>query len=337
MRRPLIASLAVLLAFPLIAAAAPALFSKPVVVVYPFTSNGATIDREASSRLATMIAQQMATTGKVAVSPPPPGTERKDFLTVARGANADYYLTGYISPLGNGVSLVEQVVSTTTGIVVYSTTAQLDSYADAAGQGDNLASIISQHANRGLAAIGTAPPAPSPTPAGQEAQANLGKLFGRKKKSTPAPTTAAAPGAARAASSVAVAAPATAQPAGDYAIIAVEGNADSRIRELATQRLVARTHGQIAPNGAAACASTPTLRDVLNATLNVRPDASSGGGSSRATIRLVASDCSGHVVFRRDFTSDASVSLTAEEATGQVIDAAVAAFLNPPASKRRRH
>lgn len=307
------------------------------MVVYPFTSNGTVIDREASSRLATMIASQMATTGKVAVTPPPPGTERKDFLTVARGANADYYLTGYISPLGNGVSLVEQVVSTTTGIVVYSTTAQLESYADAAGQGDNLASIISQHANRGLTAIGTAPPAPSPTPAGQEAQANLGKIFARKKKNAPAATTTTtAPATGLAASTVAVAT-ATSRPAGDYAIIAVDGNADSRIRELATQRLVARTQGQLAPNGAAACAATPTLHDVLNATLNVRPDASSGGGSSRATIRLVASDCSGRVVFRRDFTSDAGVSLTAEAATDQVVDAALDAFLSPPAAKRRRH
>lgn len=317
-----------LLAFPLFAAA-PALFSKPAVVVYPFSANGTLSDREANSRLATLIATQMATTGKVTVTPPPAGTERKDFLTVARAANADYYVTGYISPLGNGVSLVEQVVSTITGIVVYSTTAQLETYADAAGQGDNLAAMISAHANRGLAAIGTAPPAPAPTQAAtQEAQANLGKLFGRKKQTTAPPTGSSA---AKTVAAVAVATPA---PAGDYAIIAVDGNADSRIREFATQRLLARTQGQRAVNGAAACAAVPTLHDVLNATLNVRPDAASGGGSSRATLQLVASDCSGRVVFRRDFTSDAGVSLNAEEATGQVVDAAVKAFLSPPPTKR---
>ncbi|MEO7040593.1 MAG: hypothetical protein ABI186_11245 [Candidatus Elarobacter sp.] len=329
MRRLFIASLAILLGFPLLAAS-PALFSKPAVVVYPFTANGTLADRETTSRLAAMIATQMATTGKVTVTPPPVGTERKDFLTVARTANADYYVTGYISPLGNGVSLVEQVVSTVTGIVVYSTTAQLETYADAAGQGDNLAAIISAHANRGLAAIGTPPPAPTPTqPATQEAQANLGKLFGHKKKPagsapTPAPKTVAA-------------ADATPAPPGNYAVIAVQGNADSRIRELATQRLLARTQGQRAANGAAACAAVPTLLDVLDATLNVRPDGASGGGSSLATLQLVASDCAGRTVFRRDFTSDAGLSLNAEAATDQVVDAALEAFLHPPSTKRRRH
>lgn len=331
MRRLLIASLAIVLGFPLFAAT-PALFSKPAVVVYPFTANGTLADRETTSRLATMIATQMATTGKVTVTPPPPATERKDFLTVARSSSADYYVTGYISPLGNGVSLVEQVVSTITGIVVYSTTAQLETYADAAGQGDNLAAIISAHANRGLAAIGSPPPAPAPTqPATQEAQANLGKIFGRKKKPSATTTTPAPAAKIVAGVPVATAAP----PADLYAIVPVVGNADSRIRELATQRLLDRTRGQRTPNGAAACAAAPALRDVLNGTLSVRYDSASGAGSSRATLQLVASDCAGKVVFRRDFTSDAGVSLSAEAATDQVVDAALDAFLTAPPPKHR--
>jgi TolB-like protein len=201
-RRLLVVCLVAFLGLPLVAATPSSLFTKPSVVVYPFTANGSSIDREASSRLATIIATQLAQKGDIAVIPPPPGTERKDFLNVARAHSADYYVAGFISPIGNGVSVVEQVVSTTSGIVVYSTTAQIQTYADAAGQGDDLATFIVRHANRGLAAIGTAPPPSSPSPQPtSEAQTNLGKLFGRKKKpaATPKPaaaTTTTAPAAA---------------------------------------------------------------------------------------------------------------------------------------------
>ncbi len=164
MRRLLVVCLAAFFGLPLVAAAPSGLASKPNVIVYPFTANGSSLDREASSRLATIIATQMANTGQVTVVPPPPGTERKDYLTVARAHSAEYYIAGFISPLGNGVSVVEQVVSASSGIVVYSTTAQIQTYADAAGQGDDLAIFIGRHANRGLAAIGTAPPPSSPSP-----------------------------------------------------------------------------------------------------------------------------------------------------------------------------
>ncbi|HWT06366.1 MAG TPA: hypothetical protein VN224_11460, partial [Xanthomonadales bacterium] len=114
MRRLLVVCLVAFLGLPLLAATPPTSFLiKPVVVVFPFTANGSTIDREASSRLATIIATQMADTKQINVIPPPPGTERKDYLTVARQHNADYYVTGFISPIGTGVSVVEQVVSAT--------------------------------------------------------------------------------------------------------------------------------------------------------------------------------------------------------------------------------
>lgn len=198
MRRLLVVFLTAFLALPLAAASPTPSISKPSVIVFPFTANGSTIDREASSRLATIIATQMATTNLISVVPPPPGTDRKDYLAVARSNNCDYYISGFISGLGNGVSVVEQVVSTASGIVVFSNTAQLQTYADAAGQGDDLATFVSRHANRAYASIGTPPPASSPSPQpSAEAQANLGKLFGRRKKAAPAakPTPAPTPAA----------------------------------------------------------------------------------------------------------------------------------------------
>ena len=351
MRRFLVVVLCALFGAPLLAAT-PALFIKPTVVVYPFTAASSSLDREASSRLATIIATQMANTGRVTVTPPPPGTERKDYLSVARAHNADYYISGYISPLGAGVSVVEQVVSSSTGIVIYSQTAQLSTYGDAAGQGDDLADYIARHANRGLAAIGTPPPQASPTPAASP-EANLGKLFGRRKKAaaTPKPAVAStapiaivASAAPKAAIPVA-AVPATATPkavaaapapataaAETYAVLMIEGPADAALRELATQRLTARTGGERVAGAAAACAAR-RVRAVLTGALAVRAEPQFGGGS--ATFELTASDCAGKMLWRQSHSNDAGGAQGLQVATERAVDAAAGAYLNPPKRRRR--
>ena len=404
MRRLLAVVLVALLGLPLLAANS-AFYIKPTVMVFPFTATGSSIDREASARLATIIAEQMAKTGQVTVVAAPPATERKDYLSVARAHNADYYVSGYISPLGNGVSVVEQVVSTTSGIVVYSQSAQLNTYNEAAGQGDDLAQFVARHANRGLAAIPTPPPqAASPTPGPSSGpETNLGKLFGRKKKpvakpspsptakpiasaaapaapvaaasapaaalsnvtpapratptprttptprATPVPSAAAAPVPTRAPATPAtpvptrtpaaaaattaprtVAATATA-PANAYAVLGIEGSADANLRELATQRLLARTGGERAQSVAAACAARPT-HAVLSGNLAVRPDAQFGGGS--ATFELIATDCAGKVQWRQTHSNDAGGAAGQQLATDRAVDAAIGAYLNPPKRKR---
>ncbi|HYZ15393.1 MAG TPA: hypothetical protein VE591_03285 [Candidatus Acidoferrum sp.] len=360
--RRLVVVLFALLALPLVAAGPADLSVKPSVVVYPFSANGSTLDREASSRLATIIATEMANTGKVTVIPPTPGTERKDYLTSARSQGADYYVAGFISPLGNGVSIVEQVVGTSSGIIVYSNTGQLTTYADAAGQGDQLAAFVAQYANRGLAAIGTPPPAPSPTvaPISNEA-ANLGRLFGGRKRRgqaspTPAPivspsatpssiaaasvglhsptpvfpatapplssTAAAHPGATGAHGTAAVAAASTSGPA----IVAVGGSADPALRTFATQRVTDRTHGQAADSASSACQLNAS-NTILSGALAFRPHRS-GGGS--ATFELTATDCGGKVLWRKSFSNDAKGAQGAQIATERAVDAAVGAYLNPP-------
>jgi TolB-like protein len=362
-RRLLAVCLVAFFGLPLLAAAPTSLSIKPSVIVYPFVPTGSSVDREASSRLATLIATQMANTGKVTVLPPPPGTERKDYLAVARAQNADYYVAGFISPLGAGVSLVEQVVSTTTGIVVFSQSTQINTYAEAAGQGDDLAQYISSHANRALAGIGTPPPQASPTPAASNGpQANLNGLFNRRKKSTPAPKSTAKPtpapaasapaasltnvtpapaSAARAAAANPTAAPGTPPPAAaavaagaartasaqTYAVVAVEGSADAALRELATQRVVARTNGERAQSAAAACAGHP-VRAVLTATLAVGRQTAFGGGTAR--FELTASDCAGKVEWRQTHASAAGSAQGQRIATERAVDAALAAYLSPP-------
>jgi TolB-like protein len=348
-RRFLVVVLFACLGLPLIAATPPPFSTKPTVVVFPFTANGSQIDREASSRLATIIATRMADTGTVTVIPPPPGTERKDFLAVARGSNADYYIAGFISSLGNGVSVVEQVVSAATGIVVFSNTAQLSTYAEAAGQGDDLALFIARHANRAYSSIGTPPPAASPTPQpAKEAQTNLGKLFGRKKKTAAAPANpSAAPTAAATAPAaalinvtptpkpIAAQTAATAPPspaaastvsASGRAMVPVGGAADAALRDIATSRVAERTHAEQVASSAIACVDHP--RDaVLSGTLSTRGAAN---GNVGATFDLTAADCAGKVIWHGSYSNDAAGPQASQVAVERAVDAAVGAYLNPP-------
>jgi hypothetical protein len=352
-RRFIAVVLVAFLGFPLLGAT-PGFSVKPRTIVYPFTATGSSVDREASSRLATIIATQMANTGLVTVVPPAPGTERKDYLSAARAQNADYYIAGFISPLGNGVSLVEQVVSATTGIVIFSQSAQLTSYNEAAAQGDDLAQFIARHANRAFASIGTPPPQASPTPAPSSGpEANLGKLFGRRKKAaaSPKPSTAPKPNAAAtepAAALVNVTSPAPARatsvptpppippampvPGQRLAVTAVEGTADAALREHALLRLESHAKAERMASVTAACAAQPPVRAVLSGILAVRPDAQFGGGS--ATFELDVTDCAGKVVWRQSFTRDAGGAQGMQIATERAVDAAIGAYLNPPHRKR---
>ncbi len=213
MVRRLLAVVLVVLGVPLLAAAPNVFYTKATVVVYPFSTNSANaLDREAIARLATIIATEMSNTGKVNVTPAPPGTDRKEYLSTARAQHADFYISGYISPLGDGVSVVEQVVSTTSGIVVYSQTRQIATFADAAGQGDDLATFVSGYANRGLAQITAPPPPPRPSPEPSSGtEANLNKLFSHHRRAASTPAPSAKPAAAVANTAVATTAATPAQ------------------------------------------------------------------------------------------------------------------------------
>ena len=346
-----------MVALPLVASAQ--LLIKPNVIVYPFTANGATVDREASSRLATVIAQQMADTKLVTVLPPPPGTERKDYQRVARANNADFYVSGFISPLGDGVSVVEQVVSASTGIIAYGSSAQLQTYSDAAGQGQQLAGIIAQLANRALAAV---PPPPqtaaSPTPQPSEAaQASLSKLFGRRRPAAsaapkPAASKPAAPkatvpkpvatqAAAAAATMVPVAqarnvtptpaavSVAAAPGAARYALLPVEGSAPEALRSLAQQRLATASHAENAADASAACRDNANST-VLRAALSERADPAFA--TDLATVDLSATSCAGKTLWHKSFDRSAG---NAQLAVQLAADAAIGAYLHPPPPRKR--
>lgn len=340
--RSLPAVLAASLVVCLVGAGPSSLLDKPTVIVYPFTTATTTITRETASQLAVIIATQMAATGRVTVLPPPPGTERKDFLSVARAQNADYYIAGFMSPLGDGVSVVEQVVSTTSGIVIFSNTSQLSNYADAAGQGDALAVFVGNHANRALASIGTPPPAASPSAAPSAgAQASLSGLFGHRKKPAAAPSAApsAQPSlvttpAPAAIVSVTAASPTAAPvvasaPRSSLAVMPLAGSAGALLRDAATARIVDRTHAERTASVASACADGPR-EAVLSGFLSLKPDAAS---VAHASLDLFASNCRGRTLWTRTFRSDAGGAHGAELAMQRVVDAAVGAYLSAPKAR----
>src|SRR5580704_1648216 len=162
----------------------------PVVVVYPLTVSGGA-DPEAGSNIAVLLATNLTKHGGLNVKPYPPGTDRPHYLSAARAVGAEYYITGFLTTLGDEVSLILQVVSTDSGTIVQSNTAFVRTYGEAAGQADLLAEIMIQHSGRALSQLDNPQPAASQTPVPDKNQkadeSNFLGLFHHRAKATPTP------------------------------------------------------------------------------------------------------------------------------------------------------
>jgi hypothetical protein len=152
-------------------AAAPAFTIVPVVVVDPPVSGGDAVDHETTVQIATVLATQIAQGGAINVVPPTPGIDRSRYLADARAHGADFYVTGFVTPIGTMLSVISQVVSTQSGTIVFSTSSTIANYRDVADQGDQLRAGILDRSSRGIQAFQATPapapatPAPSPSPA----------------------------------------------------------------------------------------------------------------------------------------------------------------------------
>ena len=282
-------------------AAAPAAFTiVPTVIVYPLEASSSQLNREDSVRIAGTLATQIALGGYVKVVPPKADVARANYLTDARAAGADYYVTGFVTPLGNGASVVEQVVSTTSGTMVFSVTNYITSMDDVANQGDQLRAGIIERENRGIQAF-QAPPPPANTPAPEPshgAEANINKIFGHKK------------GAA-----VAAVPPKDAI----VAILTVGGSADADHRAAEAKAIAAAferggRHAVIvsadAPSAAVCTASKAT--SLVAVWLDTPANAD-------AALRMIGYDCSGNIAYDHSFKAPMA----------GVTDTAVNAYLNP--------
>lgn len=162
-------------ASPTPAAAPEQVTSLPIIVVFPF---GTSTDIAAANgaKAATLFVQVMNSAGGIDAIGAPTTIKRDNYLSYARTVNADYYVTGYMTPLGEGVSLVEQVVSTRSGTMIFGQTAQINSFADASSQAiavhDSL--IAQEQAFKAQYQSAQATSTPAPAAGGQ---ANLTKGF----------------------------------------------------------------------------------------------------------------------------------------------------------------
>jgi hypothetical protein len=183
-----LAALLLVLAIPLLGAGA---FGSPVVIVYPLTVSGGN-NTEAGSDVAILYSTKLAQLGGIEVKPYTPGTERSQYLAAALAVGADYYVSGFMTPVGGSdVSIVTQVVSTASGAIIFSETKLAKTYGDASSEGETLHDVIVAHATRGLAALDHPAPSPTPTPLGKGG-IDVGKVLHRRSAPSPAASSASA-------------------------------------------------------------------------------------------------------------------------------------------------
>jgi hypothetical protein len=150
----------------------------PTVLVYPFdVQTGA--DPKIGMAIAQILAQEMTAAGGITVPPVPQGIKRADFLENARTARADFYISGYVTPVGDSAAVVEQVVSVESGVILFSQTAQVTSVADVASQSLLARQQILTFLGRGTESVQTRPtntPAATSTNGAQVPISGLGNI-----------------------------------------------------------------------------------------------------------------------------------------------------------------
>lgn len=165
----------------------------PLVVVYPFDFS-TDLRADTGTRTAQLYVTAMNQAGGVDALAAPVTVKRADFLNYAKSLSAAYYVSGYMTPLGGGVSLVEQVVDTSTGTIIMGATAQIQSFEDATSQATSIRDGIVQREQSKAQAFEEASAQATPAPLASN-QANIGggiaSLFKRRPKQTPDPHAAA--------------------------------------------------------------------------------------------------------------------------------------------------
>jgi TolB-like protein len=135
-------------------AAGPVPFGPPsVLIVLPFQV-GPGLKATAGSDFATHMSATIAQTSGVTVVPDTStDVNQADYPAIAKAAGADFYLTGFISPNGGTVTVIQQLVSLRSGTIVWSNSAQVLTPEDAVEQANLIRDTIVQYQSRGFAAL----------------------------------------------------------------------------------------------------------------------------------------------------------------------------------------
>ena len=165
----------------------------PTVIIYPFTVNGEA-DKRAGGKLATLYTKEIQLMGGVMIKPPPmPSVDRKNYLNAAIQNGVEYYLSGYITPLGEQVAVVQQLVSTESGAIIWSSTAQMLTYSDAADQADMVRKVVLAHSGRVEASYQQQSSTATAAPEEHGAQTNIAAILGIFHRLRPGPKPTLAP------------------------------------------------------------------------------------------------------------------------------------------------
>jgi TolB-like protein len=164
------------------------------VLIYPFDVQTG-VDSKIGAAIAEILAQEMAAAGGLTVMPVAVGVKRADFLEAARTQHADFYISGYVTPVGDSAAVVEQVVSVESGVILFSQTAQVQSVADVASQSLQARAQILAFVGRGTQNIAeqtAGTPAPTATNCAQMNIRGISgfvdSLFHHKGAPTPTPS-----------------------------------------------------------------------------------------------------------------------------------------------------
>lgn len=114
--------------------ALPSTAATPVLVIYPFATNG-TAPEDLGERLSARIAAEIKALGGITVVVGAASAKPADYRSAARAAGADVYFSGSIVPVGPSYSAIEQLVSTHSGVVEWSSSLQFRAVDDVNGQG----------------------------------------------------------------------------------------------------------------------------------------------------------------------------------------------------------
>lgn len=123
--------------------AAPAISGKPSVLIYPFDTPK-DLDPKSGEGIANIFAQVFAESGDVTVLPLGKGVTRENFQKYALAQHADYYIAGYIQPIGASAAVVAQMVSVDTGTSAFSQTTEINSVQDVASEALTFHSVLQE-------------------------------------------------------------------------------------------------------------------------------------------------------------------------------------------------
>ncbi len=115
--------------------------SQQVLVVYPFAVSGSAAP-ELGAQLSAKIAAEITQLGGIKVEIGSPATKPSDYRSAAQAAGAEQYFTGSIQPVFTSYSAIEQLVSTRSGVVLWSVMFQFRSVDDVVGQGARVRDVL---------------------------------------------------------------------------------------------------------------------------------------------------------------------------------------------------